>query len=302
MLNLLIAVLSNRYEQLSPQAQADYVCIVYQSYLQSRCDSDFGSLVIAPAPFNFLTLPALPLYLLYPQKAPRINSFFSLFSYQVLFLVGLCAFTVYSALVSVWTYLLVPIVMVTKGGWRRSFWVVPWVFAGPAYLLFLYFYSLPSFCRYAYFEEQEENSSEGDIYRSMRDHLERLTNSIPPTLLPFDFLVTTLRQFPGTPLSLLADSQISSARSSIQSASVSASSQSGTFLQSLTTLQWRKMRKILLAFQSLPNPKDSNRKIIDVARASEFFRKFSHKPDRLKAANIQYVQIALQTSEDFPQG
>jgi hypothetical protein len=245
--------------------------------------------VIAPAPFNFLTLPALPLYLLYPQKAPRINSFFSLFSYQVLFLVGLCAFTVYSALVSVWTYLLVPIVMVTKGGWRRSFWVVPWVFAGPAYLLFLYFYSLPSFCRYAYFEEQEENSSEGDIYRSLRDHLGRLSRLVSVHLLPFNIILPTLSQFPGAPSALLADN---SAPSSARSSSV----QSGTLVQSLSFLQWRKMTALLVPFKSLPVSPDKPQ-LIDVLRTYKFFRSYHSVSPRLKAVNISYIQRALQNTE-----
>jgi len=300
MLNLLIAVLSSRYEQLAPQAQADYVCIVYQSYQQSRCDSDFGSLVIAPAPFNSLTLPALPLYLLFPTHAPRINRFFALLSYQVLFLVGFCVFTLYTGVVSVWTYLLMPVAMVKKGGWRRSFWVVPWVFAGPVYLLFLYFYSLPSFCRYVYYEEEEESTTELSIYRSMKEHLGRLICSIPPFPLSFELLVTTLRQFPGTPLSLLPDSELSSARSSLQSGSLNSSSQSSSFMQSLTLLQWRKMRKLLQPFQSLPDPRKPHQRLIDVPRAYEFFRKFSYKPERLRAANIQYVQIALQRTGEFP--
>ena len=300
MLNLLIAVLSCRYEQLAPQAQADYVCIVYQSYHQSRCDTDYASLVIAPAPFNFLTAPALPLYLLFPTHAPRINHFFTVLSYQVMFLAGLCIFTVYTAVISLWTYVLVPVALVKKGGWRGSLWVVPWGLAGPLYLLFLYFYSLPSFYHYAYFDDKEEEVQEPDLYRSLRDHLGRLARSAPSVLMPFDLLVTTLRQFPGAPLSLLPDSELSSARSTLQSGSIQVMSQTGAFLQSLTLLQWRKMRKLLMPFQSKADPKNPHNRVIDVARGYAFFCKFSGTPDRLKAANIQYVQTALYLAADFP--
>ena len=296
MLNLLIAVLSSRYEELAPQAKADFVCIVYQSYHQTRCDSDYGCLVVAPAPFNFLTLPAIPLYLLFPQKAKAINNWFNFISFQVMFLAALVCFSAYCGAMLLAMYALVPILIVRRGGWRRSFMIVPWLLAGPVYMLFLWGLSYRHLYSYVYYQEPTGGDSEKDFYSRLTEHLRRLTERIGSGLVPFDEVIPSLRQFPGSIVSMGTSS--SSSGSISQRNSVKSGSSSSGFMQSLAGLQWKKIVKLLSPFASHAQVRNGV-KMIDVRRTYRFFKMFGDNPDRLRAANIQYVQKALlRTFED----
>jgi hypothetical protein len=134
LLNLLIAVLSARYEDLAPKITADYVSIMYQAYSQTRYTEPYGALIIAPAPFNFLTFPLLPLYLLFPKVAPKLDKWFVLGSYQVLFLAAVCLFACYAILISLFVYFHVCYDLISK---RRYLKLPIWLLLSPFYLVYL---------------------------------------------------------------------------------------------------------------------------------------------------------------------
>jgi len=147
LLNLLIAVLSARYDDLAPKITADYVSIMYQAYSQTRYTDPYGALIIAPAPFNFLTFPLLPLYLLCPKVAPKLDKWFVLASYQVLFTAAVCLFVCYNCLLSLFVYFHVSYELLV----RRHFRKLPiWTLFSPLYLAYLALVSNKRFIREMY--------------------------------------------------------------------------------------------------------------------------------------------------------
>ena len=155
LLNLLIAVLSSRFEALAPQVMADYASLMYQSYSQSRYKPPYGGLVVAPAPLNSFTAGLVPLYLLFPRTAPTLDPVFVLLSYQVWFLTGCALFLLYCLKSSLLAYFYI-IVHRIKHHKQRKGSLLLWVFLGPFYLLFLVCVSLLRFSRLMYRRDSED--------------------------------------------------------------------------------------------------------------------------------------------------
>jgi len=197
LLNLLIAVLSARYEDLVPNITADYVSIMYQAYSQTRYTEPYGALIIAPAPFNFLTFPLLPLYLLCPKVALKLelDKWFVLVSYQVLFTAAVCLFACYNCLLSLFVYFHVSYELLS----RQKFCKFPiWIVFSPAYLAYLAVLSSKAFVLEMYRTPSKDESSvlSPQILVPVRAFLICLTahnpTPAPLTLTDIETLVATL--------------------------------------------------------------------------------------------------------------
>lgn len=156
LLNLLIAVLSKRYEEVWPQCLADYVSALYLSYSQVRYESPYGALVLSPAPFSVLTAPLVLFYWLLPSSAKYLDHWFVLLAYQPIFLCAVGLFTVYTLIcagvvyVSVFWRLL---------GCRQVGKGVFWMCFGPIYLIYVSGIALCSFSSMLYSEIDDESDS-----------------------------------------------------------------------------------------------------------------------------------------------
>jgi hypothetical protein len=143
LLNLLIAVLSVRYEQLAPQCTADYVSSLYRQYSLTHYKEPYGALVMAPAPFAFLTLPLPPIYFFWPNLAKHINTAFVILTYQPLFLLGMLLFSLYSICYSILAYFFATAELIRHSKWGK---LCLWLLLGPGYLVWLSLLSLIAYC------------------------------------------------------------------------------------------------------------------------------------------------------------
>lgn len=149
-LNILIALLSSRYEQLAPQADADYVSLMLTYIDGAVFTSKYGGLVVGVPPLNLLTIPFVLLYLL-PIPKTKVSYFIVFLSYLPLFLIGIVGFLVFNAIWSVVSYVenFVWIWLNDEEafGWKLKNSAL-WVVFGGFYLTYLSAASLPVFVRY----------------------------------------------------------------------------------------------------------------------------------------------------------
>jgi hypothetical protein len=182
LLNLLIAVLSSRYEALAPEAEADYVTLLYTFYKGMAYHLEYGSLVSFPPPFNILQIPLIVLYFL-PIKKTRTN--------EILFNVSYIPMLIFASMIHLINSLaLVPFSFCfnlkrillskkyTKSGMITR--LLLWLFGGVPYLLFLVIISLRSLFSYLYQKPAVEEIS--DLYPSLIKHLEYIVKLKGPNL------------------------------------------------------------------------------------------------------------------------
>lgn len=156
LLNLLIAVLSTRYQEVWPQCMADYVSALYLTYTQVRYEFPYGALVLSPAPFSVLTCPLVLLYWLFPKSAKYLDRWFVLIAYQPIFICAVGLFAAYTLMCALVAYIsvLVRLIGCRKAG-KSAFWLL----FGPFYLLYVSGIALFSFSSMLYSEAEEESSS-----------------------------------------------------------------------------------------------------------------------------------------------
>lgn len=152
LLNLLIAVLSSRYEELSPQANADYVSLMFTYYSSSRFTPVYGALVLFPVPWNAVMVPFIPFFF-FKRTAYKATFYLSHLSYVVLL-----AFTV--LIFSLYNLMLIPVAYIKNIRWLasespfpgKSTTIAVWVFLGPAYLFMMGIFSYKVLFKFLYDE------------------------------------------------------------------------------------------------------------------------------------------------------
>jgi len=282
LLNLLVAVLSMRLEHLSPQARADYVAVLYRSYTQTRFEPMYGALVVAPAPFNVLTLPALLLYVLLPGTKCRVTQWFAQMSYQLVFAVAVVLYTCMHAVLFPVAYVLAVWRLCRMKG-KRAFSIVVWLALGPIQLLLLWGYSYKRFFQFLYAAPTSRRAElSTDFFKPLKRHLHRLQQQwTGPCLLSLADLAPTLTPFPrwrrpaieaSTPTRFFETAE--RIYFSSQVLKQNSSSQTLAFLQ---------------RFKGIGQADK-----VDIKRVVAFMEQLEDKPDLLLAANISAVQIALQ--------
>jgi hypothetical protein len=146
-LNILIAVLSSRYEALSPQANADFVSLIVTYNQSLSFHPKYGGMIVFPPPLTILVVPFLPLYLL-PINKEKLTNFLARLSYVPLFLFSVTSFFLCNlAFVPVcFIKTLVNISLDPRLVRTNKLTALcKWCFAGVPYLLFLTAVSLPGF-------------------------------------------------------------------------------------------------------------------------------------------------------------
>lgn len=155
LLNILIAVLSSRYEQLTSQTDSDFVSLLFLYVQTTKFDKNFGGLVIFPMPFSCLLIPFVPLYLTSIDKA-KLTVVLAKLSYVPMLCTAIVSFAAYNAIWSVYAYFKVGLmfsfdVMICK--MQRAKNCLKWAVGGPPYLLYLSTVSFPPFLRFLFAEE-----------------------------------------------------------------------------------------------------------------------------------------------------
>lgn len=276
LLNLLIAVLSTRLESLSPQARADYVSVLYRSYCHTRFEPLYGALVVAPAPFNVLTLPALLLYVWWPAARTKVTKCFALLSYQLVFAVAVTVYTVLNAV-------LLPVAFLSAV-WRlchvknkRILALTVWLALGPMQLLLLLVRSYKPFVLFLYAAPTSRRAELSTaFFQPLKQHLRNVlqhslllcTEDLAPTLTPFPRWHRSAYA-PQTRFLETAERIYFSNRVLKQTSS----SQALDFLHQ---------------FESIGTGQ------VDLRHVVAFMELLEDKPDLLLATNIPAVQVALQ--------
>jgi hypothetical protein len=157
-LNVLIAFLSNRYEEMAPQTDADYVNLLYIYTQRIKFTPEYGGLVMFPLPFTILLIPFVPLYFL-PIDKQRLSANLAKLSYLPMFLVALIVFALQCVVVSLCSYFKNFFILAVELNTRlhkRVRNLAKWVIVGPFYLTYLSFASFPVLIRFLFAKESED--------------------------------------------------------------------------------------------------------------------------------------------------
>lgn len=281
-LNLLVAVLSDRYETLSRQANADYVVVIYEHYSQTHYDKEYGGLVLAPAPFNWLALLFLPLWLRGSKGRQQATELTAMISYQVFFLLGLVLFCAWSIVISVgmYGYMLYRIPR-TLG--MRGLWLTPlWVILGPAYLCVLLLLSLQQWVKLMYRCVVADHS--GPDLSLLLQHCERVRRVCKQELLPLDVLALTWCRLPGKHAFFISHKDSSKLRSVAE-----------RIYFSRRTLLERREQEIAEVFEQFKSysatSDEAGQGLVNVRRLLYWAKTL--QPAQLSAMNVFYAQKAL---------
>ncbi|KAL4472309.1 hypothetical protein ABPG72_011670 [Tetrahymena utriculariae] len=85
MINLLIAILTTTYSQITQRSSVEYALILFEEYYLGKFDKNYSLLIAFPPPINFFQL--LFSWALFFQKLININQFFQKIGYSLLLLV-----------------------------------------------------------------------------------------------------------------------------------------------------------------------------------------------------------------------
>ena len=290
LLNLLIAVLSSRYEALYPQVTADYVSLMYQSYTQTRYSEPYGGLVVAPAPLNFLTVGLIPIYILWPGTAPYLNPTFVVLSYQVWFAIGSILFLAYSLKTAFVAYIFLLIQHFKSMSLRIMYRLPLWILLGPFYLLGLVCLSYARFVKEMYTDNCISDLP--DVAPEVLAHSKRFLESLCSTPALSWFSLTDLE----TVLARLPRAKSPFTFPPSPSSSLPLPHQSAPFREiadriyfSKAQLLDEKARNILRFFKQFA----SENQRIDAQRMKRMIGKYSGSKEKLAAVNISAVQSAL---------
>jgi hypothetical protein len=152
-LNILIAFLSKRYEEMAPQTDADFVSLLFVFIQTTRFTPEYGGLVMFPLPFTLLLIPFIPLYFL-PVDKRRLSAILAKLSYTPMFLFAVGCFAVHCAVRSLYSYFIVFWMLAADPRkvktMKRLKSLAKWVFIGPFYLAFLSLASFPVLVRFLF--------------------------------------------------------------------------------------------------------------------------------------------------------
>ncbi|EWS72874.1 transmembrane protein, putative (macronuclear) [Tetrahymena thermophila SB210] len=100
MINLLIAILTTTYSQITQRSSVEYALILFEEYFIGKFDKNYSLLIAFPPPFNLFQL--LFSWVLFFQKLVNINQVFQMIGYTLLLLI------VYAVFISI-NVILVPL-------------------------------------------------------------------------------------------------------------------------------------------------------------------------------------------------
>ena len=293
LLNLLVAVLSSRFDELAPQVTADYVSLIYRSYTQTRYEPPYGSLVIMPAPFNVVSFPLVFVYLICPRIAVKLDRFIVVLSYQVMFFSGSILFLTYNVCAATVAYFFVFGQIMKSLNTKSAFEVVQWLFAGPPYLWYLIFISYTRFVKEMYREpEQVEDSIPSEVLLPAKKFIDKVCGQTRDTVtISLTDIEIAIAKFPHR-----KETSIKA-----QSISVSKFKANDHFRQvaeriyfSKSQLSSERSRGIFEFFAQFRSySKGNSSPTINLTRMSHLFSAYFHRPQKLAAINVYYVQKAL---------
>jgi hypothetical protein len=157
-LNVLIAFLSNRYEEMAPQTDADYVSLLFVYIQSTKFTPEYGGLVMFPLPFTIFLIPFVPLYFL-PIDKQRLSVNLAKLSYLPMLLVAVICFALHCVVMSLFSYFKNLIKTAVEPNTRlhkRVRNLAKWGFVGPFYLTYLSCASFPVLVRFLFAKESED--------------------------------------------------------------------------------------------------------------------------------------------------
>jgi hypothetical protein len=187
LLNLLIAVLSSRYEEINPQANADYASLLYSYYTSSRYTPTYGALVIFTVPWNALLVPFVPL-LCFKRTAGKASFYLTHVSYLLLLVFTFGLFTLLNLVLIPYVYLKKLSQLVTaKDLPQKSRLVAAWVGLGLGFLCVQGGRSYRVLFKFLYSQQKKGRRDMIPLKNLIKDQLESLCSN-SRTLMPVEEL------------------------------------------------------------------------------------------------------------------
>jgi hypothetical protein len=86
LLNLIIAIINNKFNDYQKQADAENRAVLVLTYERIKWDNDYGLLILLPAPFNIIAIPFLIILLIFTKDQHRanVNLYFSKICYFII--------------------------------------------------------------------------------------------------------------------------------------------------------------------------------------------------------------------------
>jgi hypothetical protein len=236
LLNLLIAVLSSRYDEINPQANADYASLLYTYYSFSRYTHTYGALVIFTVPWNALLVPFVPLFF-FKRTAAKANFYLAHVSYLLLLVFTFVLFTILNLVLIPYVYIKKLRQLVTaKDLPQKSRVVASWVFLGLGFLCLQGALSYKVLFKFLYDRKQKGRRDMSPLQNVIQEQLEGLCSN--STMIA-----------PVEELSSLFHSDVT--HFNLFSRGVSQHSE-GVFSEILESLDTKAKMNLLLKFRSSP--------------------------------------------------
>ena len=175
-INLLIAVLSNVFEELNKVVDASNRAVLIQFYKSYRWDPNYGYLMFLSPPFNFVNFPIFIVNCFYTGTQDKFNKYVTRALYLIFYFPFIAfSFYVYSLLIIIFAYFKGYINVIKLHSITRVsiiikiFDFVNWVFFGLFFLLYIHIRDFFNLFIYVFIESEEKGDQFERIRKNMTD-------------------------------------------------------------------------------------------------------------------------------------
>lgn len=102
MINLLIAILTKTYSDITKRSSVEYALIMYENYRVKKLDKDYSLLIAFPPPLTCLSIVFMPLLLI---KRFNLNAAAIKFGYMLILAIFFAVFFLVNQLIVPFTWL-----------------------------------------------------------------------------------------------------------------------------------------------------------------------------------------------------
>ena len=175
-INLLIAVLSNVFEELNKVVDASNRAVLIQFYKSYRWDPYYGYLIFLSPPFNFINIPIFIINCFYSGSQEKFNKYVTRVYYLIFYFPFIAfSFYIYSFFIIIFAYFkgyinvikLHSITRVSIG--VKIFDFFNWVFLGIFFLLYIHLRDFCNLFAYIFIESEEKGDQFERIRKNMTD-------------------------------------------------------------------------------------------------------------------------------------
>ena len=170
LVNLLIAILSNEYENRAKMVNATHRSVLIQYYKQNKWDEEYGYLIFLSPPFCLINLIVWPFKIIFKKESKIFNIYITRLYYLLFYFpLIIIIFTLYTILLVPLCYIKGIITMIRYQSElktikiKKFFNIFKWFFIGIFFLFFIYLRDI--FLCFRYVFEYPKNLKQNDLSR-----------------------------------------------------------------------------------------------------------------------------------------